>query len=85
MTNKENFMKMVEIAKKAEGMNLLMFDRMSLIMDLEVANDIFSLRLDDFLQADNFNFSHDIVGIQNNINRQTKQFENFFIPRFASN
>jgi hypothetical protein len=85
MTKKENFQKIVEIAKRAEDMNLLMFDRFSLIMDLECAVEEFNLRLDEFLNADNFNFSHDIVGIQKNINRQTKQFENCFLPRFSSN
>lgn len=33
--------------------------------------------------ADDFNFAHDIYGIQNNLNRKTKQFSNFFVPRFA--
>lgn len=83
MTKKENFEKLVEIAKRAEKMNLLMFDRFSLIMDLECANEEFNLRLEEFLNADNFNFAHDIVGIQNNINRQTKEFENCFLPRFS--
>ena len=72
MTKKENFELIAKIAKKAEEMNLLMFDRFSLIMDLECANDEFNLRLEEFLNADNFNFSHDINGIQNNLNRQTK-------------
>jgi hypothetical protein len=60
-----------------------MFDRFSLIMDLECADNEFNLRLNDFLNADDFNFTHDIVGIQNNINRQIMKFENCFVPRFA--
>ena len=84
MAKKENFKLIAEIAKRAESMNLLMFDRFSLIMDLECANREFNLRLEEFLDADNFNFAHDISGIQNNINRQTKQFENCFLPRFSS-
>lgn len=80
---KERFEKIVAIAKRAEEMNLLLFDRMSLLMDLECVDNEFNLRLDDLLNADNFNFSHDIVGIQNNLNRQTKEMENFFLPRFA--
>lgn len=83
MTNKENFLKIAKIAERADEKGLLMFDRMSLIMDLEVATEKFNLRLDEFLNADNFNFSHDIYGIQNNINRQTKEFENCFLPRFT--
>jgi len=83
MTKKENFKKIAEIAKRAEEMNLLMFDRFSLIMDLECAMERFNLRLDEFVKADNFNFAHDITGIQNNINRQTKEFKNCFLPRFS--
>jgi len=82
---KENFKLIVKIAEKADNMGLLIFDRLSLIMDLECANREFNLRLEEFLDADNFNFAHDISGIQNNLNRQTKQFENCFLPRFSSN
>lgn len=81
--NKEKFELIVEIAERAEELGLLMFDRFSLIMDLEVASDEFNLRLEQLLNADKSNFIHDICGIQNNINRQTKKFENFFIPRYS--
>lgn len=73
----------VKIAKRAEKENLLAFDRMSLIMDLECTDKEFNLRLDELLNADNFNFTHDIVGIQLNLNRQTRKMGNLFIPRFA--
>ncbi len=73
------------IAERAENKGLMAFDRLSLMMDLECADDEFNLRLDELLQADNFNFSHDIVGIQNNLNRETKKMENFFVPRYAGN
>lgn len=79
----EEFKAIVAIAKRAEEMNLLMFDRMTLIMDLEHAALEFDLRLDDFLNADKFNFAHDIVGIQKHMNRQTKKMENIFVPRYA--
>ncbi len=83
--NKDKFELYLKIAKRAEEMKIVMFDRMSLMMDLECADNEFNLRLEEFLNADNFNFSHDICGIQNNLNRQTKEFENFFVPRFAGN
>lgn len=79
--NKETIIK---IAKRAESMNLLMFDRLSLILDLECAAEKFNLRLGELLNADNLNFTHDICGIQNHINRRTMQFENHFIPRYSS-
>lgn len=83
--DEKNLEMIVSIAKRAEELDILMFDRFSLIMDLEVATNEFDLRLDEFLNADNFNFSHDVVGIQQNINRETKKMENIFVPRFAGN
>ena len=74
---------MFEIAERAEDMNLLIVDRISLIMDLECVNKEFDLRLKELLNADDFNFSHDICGIQKNLNRKTKELENFFVPRFS--
>ncbi len=80
---KESYELIMKIVERAEEKGLLMFDRLSLMMDLECCIDLFELRLEDFLNADDFNFSHDIVGIQNNLNRETKKMDNFFIPRFA--
>lgn len=73
----------VEIAKRAEDMNLLMFDRLSLIMDIEATHDDIGLKLSELLNADNENFTHDIVGIQKNLDRTTKTMQNFFLPRYA--
>lgn len=85
MDKKEQFDICVKIVNRAEKENLLMFDdKLSLIMDLECAINKFDLRLNDLLNADNFNFAHDIYGIQNNLNRETKEFENCFLPRFAA-
>jgi len=79
----KNLKVIVKIVERADNMGLLKFDRLSLIMDLECVTEEFNLRLDDFLNSDDFNFSHDIYGIQNNINRAEKKIENFFIPRFS--
>ena len=53
----------------------------------EAADKKFQLRLDDWLDADAFNFAHDICGIENNINRN--DFPNatfgYFVPRFSGN
>lgn len=73
----------MKIVKRADDKELLLFDRLSLMMDLECCINLFDLRLEDLLNADDFNFAHDIVGIQNNLNRETKQMENYFLPRFA--
>lgn len=84
IADKNNFKVILEIVSRAEKLNLLMFDRLSLIMDLEGAYRQFNLRLEDILKADDLNFSHDIIGIQENIDRQTGNF-NSFTPRFAKN
>ena len=73
----------VEIAKRAEEMNLLTFDRLSLIMDIEATHNEVGLKLSELLNADDENFTHDVVGIQKNLDRTTKTMQNFFLPRYA--
>lgn len=60
-------------------------DRVSLLMDIQSADLKFSLRLEDWLAADDFNFIHDIVGIMSNIKRDEFPATDFglFVPRFA--
>lgn len=41
------------------------------------------LRLGALLQADNFNFAHDVFGIRQHLNRTTGQIEDCFLPRYA--
>lgn len=41
------------------------------------------LRLVELLEADAFNFSHDLVGIHNNMDRTTGKLTGHFLPRFA--
>ena len=81
--NKEEKLIVVEIAKRAEEMDLLMFDRMSMIMDIENVHAEIGLKLNDLLNADDLNFAHDIVGIQQNIDRRSKKLQNLFLPRYA--
>lgn len=83
MVNKEKMDVIIKIVERADEMGLLMFDRLSLLMDMEIAAEQFDLRLDELLLANPFDFSHDIVGIENNINRETKIVENIFLPRYA--
>jgi hypothetical protein len=40
------------------------------------------LRLQEFLDADNFNFAHDFCGIINHIDRNTGKLK-LFLPRFS--
>jgi hypothetical protein len=84
MTNKERFNILLKIAKRADKMNLLTFNRLSLMTDITFAAEQFNIQLNDILTANDCDFSYDIVGIQNNINKKTKRMENMFIPRYAT-
>lgn len=41
------------------------------------------LRLNDLLESDDFNFTHDILGIACHINTNTGNLSNHFRPRFS--
>lgn len=60
-------------------------DKTDILMDITSAYLYFNMRLEDWLNADDFNFIHDFVGISNNIARDNYPCENFgfFVPRFA--
>lgn len=83
----QRHLRYADIMGRATAMGLMeeseATDRM---MDIESADKRFCLRLDDWLNADNFNFMHDFYGIRNNINRENgfpaTDF-GLFIPRFA--
>ncbi|MDU3109511.1 MAG: hypothetical protein E7B14_17230 [Clostridium sp.] len=91
MTGKEEHkrhLKYADIMGRATVMGLMKeTDAADRMMDIDSADQKFSMRLDEWLAADDYNFAHDFVGIVNNINRG-KGFPatdfGFFIPRFAS-
>jgi len=83
MTDKEKFMMYVKLAQRAEGMGIYHGERISLLMDLENADKAFDLRLEELLNTDDGNFTHDIIGIVNNIDRSNPTDFNFFVPRYA--
>lgn len=58
------------------------YDLMTAQMDITAthANGC-KLDLDKLLNADNFNFNHDVFGIRSNINRDTGKLLNCFLPR----
>lgn len=82
---KERYLKYVDIIERAEKEGLYSGERINLLMDIENADRKFHLRLDDWLNADPFNFAHDLFGIMNNINRSEFPATDFgfFLPRFA--
>lgn len=83
MLDKEQIALTVKIVNKAEQLGLMQTDRITALLDLEKATEHFNLRLADMLNADAFNFAHDFVQIQSDINRATGKFSNRFVPRFA--
>lgn len=54
------------------------------LMDLEACHcNGMALDLERLLNADDFNFAHDVFGIIRHINRETGQMMDCFVPRFA--
>ena len=87
---KERFSKLLKICKRAElkyGDNYLnerFGSRMSRMMDLSSADEQFNLRLDEFLNADEENFAHDIFRIWIESDRSTYPCGfGMFVPRFS--
>lgn len=73
----------INIAKRADEAGLMLGDRISMILDLEAVHDEIGLKLQELLDADYMNFSHDIIGIQKHIDRKTKTLKDCFLPRYA--
>ena len=83
MLNKEQVMLTMQIVNRAEKGGVLRSDKLTALIYLEKAVERFNLRLEDMLNADDFNFAHDFVQIQCDINRATGEFSGRFLPRFA--
>lgn len=89
MDRKQEFLAIVRICERAEALGIVMpsqvpgNERMNLVLDLENAHKDVGLALDKLLEADDLNFSHDIMGIQQHMNRSTGKLEDFFMPRYA--
>lgn len=78
---KDNLEKINKIVERADNMGLLMFDRLNLSMDLDFWNSKEPIDLQVLFDADDFNFTHDIVGIQNHIDRANYKIDSTFLPR----
>lgn len=79
----KRFEKIVKVAERAEKELSLTGTRMDLLMDLEFASDVCPMDFDALLASDSENFAHDVYGIRNHFNRETKKLEDCFSPRFA--
>lgn len=85
--NKEEMDVILKIAKRAT----FAADKIGLVYKLQdAAMDITAchangspLQLNNLLNADDFNFSHDVFGIRRHLDRQTGKLGGFFSPRFS--
>ena len=76
---------LAKICGRASKAGIAQGSMMTNMMDMQLATDHFNMRLEEWLAADDFNFAHDYIGIQNHIDRINKTFDNRFLPRFAGN
>ncbi len=72
------------ILDRAEANGLLEhIHRTNMEMDIKACHlNGTPLRLEDWLTADNFNFTHDLYGINAHMDRGTGRLRDHFIPRF---
>jgi len=78
----------VKIAKRTfkiiEENALDEYPHMDIVMDITAVHmNGNKLDLQRFLDSDNRNFTHDVFGIRNNLDRTTGLLENHFLPRFT--
>lgn len=73
---------LLEIADRCEDL-FYVEDKTNLLMDLTAAHLDVPLKLSELLEADELNFTHDVLGIGEHINRETGELENSFCPRYA--
>ena len=75
------------IVTRAQRLGLYENNRITAFMDIQNAAKYFNIRLEEWLNADDFDFVHDVVGIYKAINRVAHpvDFSNdpYFMPRFA--
>ena len=78
---KEEYEKISAICKRADDVKRFGMD---LQMDMAATHcNGCPLDLEKLLNAPEFDFYHDIYGIINNLNRNTGELENCFLPRCA--
>ena len=76
-----------KIVARAQNLGLYEDNRVTAFLDVQNAAKHFNMRLEEWLNAEDFDFVHDIVGIYKAINRVVYpvDFSNdpWFLPRFA--
>ena len=76
-----------KIVTRAQKLGLYENNRITAFLDVQNAAKHFNMRLEEWLNAEDFDFVHDIVGIYKAINRMAypADFSNdpYFVPRFT--
>ena len=76
--------KIADRAVPVYAQNDVRVERLNVLMDISACHfGVQKLRLDDLLAADDFNFMHDVGGINRHQNRMTNELDNGFSPRFS--
>ncbi|PNV83816.1 MAG: hypothetical protein C0610_16690 [Desulfobacteraceae bacterium] len=84
MADSEGTLLIGQIADRAlkEAAVSAVTDKLALMMDIELANQLNPIDLERWLAADDGNFFHDIYGIMQHLDRGSKQM-NLFTPRYT--
>ncbi len=82
--NSEDRQHVERIAERAMESNLGYPDQLTAQMDVTAVHlNGCPLRLDEFAEADAFNFTHDMAGIAAHLDRETGNLTRHFLPRFS--
>lgn len=79
--SKEQYETIYKICERAEALNASDTGRMVLVLDLSNVAQKYEIDLDELLNFPDYDFVHDISGIQKHFNRSSMVFENRFVPR----
>jgi len=83
-TTKKEMQLIVKIAQRAFSMDMGYEDFQALNMDIAACHlNGNPLKLEELLNADDFNFAHDVNGINRHMNRETGKLTNSFSPRYS--
>jgi len=81
---KETQIAIAKRANKVASKAGFSYTRTDALMDISATHAICPLRLSDLLEANDFNFKHDVFGIRRHLNRETGELEDCFLPRYSA-
>ena len=77
------FNAILRVKERAEEMGIVQGSIQTLAIDLLNAEKTYNMNWEGLANADDANFSHDVIGIQRHIDRGIATFDPYFVPRFA--